>query len=235
MALRLKDYNARRKRDCQWRIDESSAAAGIKRDMLMTTTLVRRTSLYAADQDWPAQGNWTYDDFLRLPDDGCRYEIINGVLYMVNAPDPAHQLAVGEIFAELRNFIKANQLGAVYTAPIEVHLPGIARPVQPDVLFIAEARRSSIKARFIEGAPDIVVEVMSPSTLRTDRTVKFDAYERAGVREYWIVNPKTRSIEVYAPVHDEFDLHGEFGPGEAVTSTVLPGFSLLTDIVFGRA
>ena len=154
---------------------------------------------------------------------------------MANAPDPEHQFAVTELVSELRNFVKANQLGVVYAAPIEVHLPDIARPVQPDVLFIANARRSIVKTKFIEGAPDIVVEVTSPSTLRTDRKVKFDAYERAGVREYWIVNPKTRSIEVYAPVQGEFDLHGEFGPGEAVTSTVLPDFSLLTDIVFGRA
>ncbi len=204
----------------------------------MTTTQVSRpTSLYTAlptDQDWPASGFWTYDDFLRLPDDGNRYEIIDGVLYMVNAPDPEHQFAVGEIFAELRNFVKANQLGAVYTAPIEVHLTDIARPVQPDVLFISAARRSIVKAKFIEGAPDIIVEVTSPSTMRTDRKVKFDAYERAAVREYWIVNPKTRSIEVYAPVSGEYDLHGEFGPGETVTSTVLSGFDMLTDGAFSR-
>jgi Uma2 family endonuclease len=205
----------------------------------MTTTRVSRpTSLYTVlptDQDWPEQGYWTYDDFLRLPDDGNRYEIIAGTLYMVNAPDPEHQFAVTEIVSELRNFVKANQLGVVYAAPIEVHLPDIARPVQPDVLFIAEARRSIVKAKFIEGPPDIIVEVTSPSTMRTDRTVKFDAYERAGVREYWIVNPKTRSIEVYAPINGAYDLHGEFGPGETVTSTVLTGFSLLTDIVFSRA
>jgi Uma2 family endonuclease len=205
----------------------------------MTTTHISRpTSLYtvlSTDQDWPAQGYWTYDDFLRLPDDGNRYEIIDGVLYMVNAPDPEHQFAVDEIFAELRNFVKANQLGAVYTAPIEVHLPDIARPVQPDVLFIAEARRHNVKTKFIEGAPDIIVEVTSPSTMRTDRKIKFDAYERAGVREYWIVNPKTRSAEVYAPINGEYDLHGEFGPGETVTSTVLTGLNVLTDIAFSRA
>ena len=191
---------------------------------MTTATISKPTNLYSmlsAAPDWPAPGHWTYDDFLRLPDDGYRYEIIDGVLYMVNAPDPEHQFAVGEIFAELRNFVKVNQLGAVYTAPIEVHLPDIARPVQPDVLFIAKARRNIVKAKFIEGAPDIIVEVMSPSTMRTDRRIKFDAYERAGVREYWIVNPKTRSIEVYAPVQGEFDLHGEFGPGEAVTSTAV--------------
>ena len=203
----------------------------------MTTTRVRPTSLYPplpADQDWPAQGYWTYDDFLRLPDDGNRYEIIDGVLYMVNAPDPEHQLAVHQIAVEFELYVRRNPAGIVFASPIEVHLPDIARPVQPDVLFIAADRRSIIKAKFIEGAPDLIVEVTSPSTMRADRTIKFDAYERAGVREYWIVNPKTHSIEVYAPVNGEYDLHGEFGPGETVTSTVLAGFAMLTDIAFNR-
>ncbi len=185
-----------------------------------------------SDQTWPEQGQWTYEDFLRLPDDGNRYEIIDGVLYMTNAPDPEHQYAVGEIFGELRNFVKANNLGIVYAAPIEVHLPGIAQPVQPDVLFIAAERRHIVREKFIEGAPDLIVEVLSQSTNRLDRRVKFDAYERAGVREYWIVNPKLRSIEVYSLVRGEYALHGEYGPREKLTSEVLPGLELLTDTVF---
>ena len=205
----------------------------------MTTTQVSRpTSLYTVlptDQDWPAQGYWTYDDFLRLPADGNRYEIINGALYMVNAPDPEHQYAVHQIAVEFELYVRNNPAGVVFAAPIEVHLSDIARPVQPDVLYISEARRSIVKTKFIEGAPDIIVEVTSPSTMRIDRKIKFDAYERAGVREYWIVNPKTHSIEVYAPVNGEYDLYGEFGPGETVTSPVLTGFSMLTDIAFNRA
>jgi len=202
---------------------------------MSATTTPASTATYPtlpADQTWPEQGQWTYDDFLRLPDDGIRYEIIDGVLYMTNAPDPEHQYAVVEILGELRNFVKANNLGVVYTAPIEVHLPGIAQPVQPDVLFVAQARREIIKPKFIEGAPDLIVEVLSQSTTRLDRRVKFDAYERAGVREYWIVNPKLHSIEVYSLVRGEYALHGEYGPGEQVASVVLPGVELLTDTVF---
>ena len=203
---------------------------------MTTTTAPVPESVYPslpADQAWPAQGRWTYDDFLRLPDDGVRYEIIDGMLYMTNAPDPEHQYAVGEIFAQIRNFAKANNLGVVYTAPIEVHLPGIAQPVQPDVLFVSQARREIVKPKFIEGAPDLIVEVLSPSTYRTDRKVKFDAYERAGVREYWIVNPKTHSIEVWTLARGEYALRGDCGPGERVTSDVLSGLDLLTDTVFG--
>ncbi len=157
-----------------------------------------------ADQPWPAQGQWTYEDFLRLPDDGVRYEIIDGVLYMTNAPDPEHQYAVLQIAFALETVVRAGHLGVVYTAPIEVHLPGIAQPVQPDVLFIAQARREIIKSKFIEGAPDLIVEVLSPSTTRVDRSIKFGAYERAGVREYWIANPKPRSIEVYTLTRGEY-------------------------------
>ena len=186
-----------------------------------------------ADQSWPAQGQWTYADFLRLPEDGVRYEIIDGVLYMTNAPDPEHQHVVMVIAGTLWNLAQAGQLGTVYTAPIEVHLPGIAQPVQPDVLFIAEARREIMKAKFIEGAPDLIVEVTSPSTARADRKVKLDAYERAGVQEYWIVNPRTRVIEIYVLTRGEYALHGEYKAGERVTSSVLPGLELLTDTVFG--
>ncbi len=197
-----------------------------------TPTLSATYPTLPTDQSWPAQGDWTYEDFLRLPDDGNRYEIIDGVLYMTDAPDPEHQYAVVEIVGELRNFVKANNLGVVYTAPIEVHLPGIAQPVQPDVLFVAQARRAIVKPKFIEGAPDLIVEVLSQSTTRLDRRVKFDAYERAGVREYWIVNPKLHSIEVYSLVRGEYALHGEYGPGERAASEVLPGVELLTDTVF---
>jgi Uma2 family endonuclease len=184
------------------------------------------------DQPWPAQGHWTYADYLRLPDDGIRYEMIAGVLYMANAPDPEHQYAVGEIFGELREHVKANQLGVVYTAPIEVHLPGIGQPVQPDVLFIAQSRRDIPKDKFIEDAPDRVVEVTSASTARLDRKVKLDAYKQAGVREYWIANPRTRFVEVYALQPGEYVLRSEHGPGERLDSGGLPGLTALTDVLF---
>lgn len=199
---------------------------------VMTPTFTPVYPTLPADQTWPAQGQWTYQDFLRLPDEGIRYEIIDGVLYMTNAPDTQHQYAVVEILGEIRNVVKAGNLGVVYTAPIEVHLPGIAQPVQPDVLFVAQARREIVKAQFIEGAPDLIVEVLSPSTTRLDRKVKFDAYERAGVCEYWVANPKLRSIEVYSLTGGEYALHGEYGPGERLTSPLLPGLDLLTDTVF---
>jgi Uma2 family endonuclease len=115
-----------------------------------------------------------------------------------------------------------------------VRLPGIAQPVQPDVLFIAQNRRDIVKAKFIEGAPDLIVEVTSASTARLDRKVKLDAYERAAVREYWIANPRTRFVEVYSLERDEYVLRGEHGAGERLQSGVLPGPTALTDVLFSK-
>ena len=199
---------------------------------VMTTILTLVYPTLPADQTWPAQGQWTYQDFLRLPDEGIRYEIIDGVLYMTNAPDTQHQHTVVQMVVAIENLARAGSSGLVLTAPIEVHLPGIAQLVQPDVLFVVQARREIVKAQFIEGAPDLIVEVLSPSTTRLDRKVKFDAYERAGVREYWVANPKLHSLEVYSLTGGEYALHGEYGSGERLTSPLLPGLDLLTNVVF---
>jgi Uma2 family endonuclease len=94
-----------------------------------------------AQNGWPIQGQWRYEDYLRLPDDGKRYEIIEGVLYVANAPSFDHQFSVGELFAYLRQFVREHQLGLVLTAPFEVHLSETSKPVQPDVLFIRKEHR----------------------------------------------------------------------------------------------
>jgi Uma2 family endonuclease len=187
-----------------------------------------------AEQNWPPQGQWTYEDYLRLPDDGNRYEIIEGVLYVANAPSYEHQFTTGEIFGELRNFVKSKSLGVVIAAPFEIHLPGIAKPVQPDVVFIAAARQPASETQIFEGAPDLVVEVISPSSLRVDRYVKLGAYERAKVREYWLVDPKTRSIEIYSlPAEGpEYILLGQFTARERLKSAVLAGLELSVESLF---
>jgi Uma2 family endonuclease len=193
----------------------------------------RLPRLPAHEQDWPAQGEWTYEDYNRLPDDGRRYEIIEGVLYATAAPNFDHQYTVGEIFAALRTYVREHQLGIVISAPFEVHLPDIARPVQPDVLFIASGRAPCPGAADFTGAPDLIVEVFSQSTARTDRLVKFVAYERAGVREYWLADPRTRSVEVYSLSEDgTYEMAGQYTPGETVTSTVLSDLALPVDDLF---
>jgi len=196
------------------------------------TVMYNSISQFNEQNGWPAQGQWHYKAYQRLPDDGRRYEIINGVLYVANAPSLEHQFAVSEIHFHLKLFVREQQLGQVFTAPIEVHLSETSRPVQPDVLFISTVRQPPLGAQFIAGAPDLIVEVVSPSSIRLDRKVKFDAYEEAGVAEYWIADPKTRSVEVYTLSRGEYALHGQYTGDELIESALLEGLQIKTTLLF---
>jgi Uma2 family endonuclease len=181
---------------------------------------------------WPASGKWTYEAYLELPDDGRRYEIIEGVLYVTNAPDIDHQFTVMEIAFHIKRFVMENRLGYVLTAPFEVHLSEKTRPVLPDVLFIAAERWPEPGVKFYEGPPDLIVEVLSPSTSRTDQVVKFSAYEQAGVREYWIAHPKTRSVQVFTLSGPEYALLNEFAGDDMIESHLLPALKVTTSALF---
>jgi len=181
---------------------------------------------------WPKQGEWTYEDYLALPDDGRRYEIIEGVLYMVNAPNIDHQFTVMEISFQIKQYLVEHPLGYVLTAPFEVHLSESARPVQPDVLFIRTDHFPGSGASFFDGAPELVVEVLSPSSIRTDQVLKFTVYEQAGVAEYWIADPKTRSVQVYTLSGKEYALLNTFTQEDVLESRVLEGLKIETRTLF---
>lgn len=200
----------------------------------MATQIVVQTGsgAFTEQNGWPAQGQWRYADYLRLPDDGKRYEIIEGVLYVANAPSIEHQFTVSEILFQLKLFVRDKVLGQVYTAPIEVHLSENTKPVQPDVLFMRTDRQPSLGAQFFEGAPDLIVEVISPSSIRLDRHVKFDIYERSGVAEYWLADPKARLVEVYTLSNGEYALLGQYTGDEMIQSKVLAGLQIKTSILF---
>ncbi len=183
-------------------------------------------------QSTPVQGQWTYADYLALPDDGKRYEIIEGVLYVANAPNSDHQTIVTELSRQLGNFIVGQKRGRLLVAPFEVHLSVRSRPVQPDLLFVSAERWPEGRLPYFEGAPDLIIEVISPSSVRIDRVVKFTAYEAAGVPEYWIVNPHTHTIEVHTLSHGEYALLGEYTNGETVQSAVLEGINIIASTVF---
>lgn len=181
---------------------------------------------------WPVQGQWRYADYLRLPDNGKRYEIINGVLYVANAPGFDHQFAVTKLTSRLDLFVSERKLGVILNAPFEVHLTETSRPVQPDLLFIRSERQPKPGAQLFEGAPDLIVEVISPSSFRLDRRTKFDAYEGAGVLEYWLVDPKTRSVEVHTLARGEYALLGQFTGDDLIQSNVLTGINLVASLLF---
>lgn len=184
-------------------------------------------------REWPPeQGRWTYEDWLRLPNDGFRYEVLHGVLFMAPPPAIPHQDAVTILTARMRNHADSRSLGRVLTSPVGVRLPGQPVPVQPDVLFVAKERRDIIGTDYVEGAPDLVVEVLSPSNWPYDRGEKFVAYRQAGVREYWIVDYRARTIEVLVLEKTEYVLTGKVGPGDVARSTVLTGFEIAVNDVF---
>lgn len=200
--------------------------------MSTQTVLQPDTPIIFGQNGWPLQGQWKYEDYLHLPDDGRRYEIIEGVLYMANAPNYDHQFTVGKVFYRLQQATEEKGLGVVLTAPFEVHLAESTRPVQPDVLFIKQDRLPAPGTQIYEGAPDLIVEVISPSSIRLDRTVKFDAYERYGVMEYWLVDPKARLIEVYTWARGEYALFGQYTGDDIVMSKLLDGLQIKASLLF---
>jgi Uma2 family endonuclease len=187
------------------------------------------------ERPWPPeQGQWTYEDWLRLPDDGFRYEVLNGVLYMTPPPRIRHQLTLENLSRRLGNFVAERKLGWILFAPCGVRLPGQPVPVQPDILFVRAERRDIIGEEYVEGAPDLVVEVLSPSNWLYDRTEKFRAYQEAGVLEYWIVDYRARIIEVFVLEGGAYALLDKSGPGEVARSKVLAGFEVVVDEVLAE-
>ena len=176
-----------------------------------------------------APGTWTYEDLFALPDDR-RFEIIDGRLFEMPAPEEDHARAVLNLIALL--LLEVRSIGArMYTAPFDVFFTG-ANPVQPDIFIVLSERLHLIKRRGVEGAPDLVVEVVSPSRSAHDRRIKRPLYARASVKEYWLVNPKTRSIEVLALDGAVYRTHYLAIGEEVVSSLILPGISFPAPAAF---
>lgn len=180
-------------------------------------------------QAWPVQGSWTYEDYLRLPEDGRRYEVIRGFLYVTPAPSFDHQYTVTQIGHLLTAFVKGSRLGVVLVAPFDIRLPeGIGTPVQPDVVFIRREQQPRSGDLRFDGVPDLAVEVLSRGNWRLDRNTKLPAYRDARVPETWLVDPIARTVEVYilVPGLAEYVLRERRSEGEVVGSSVLPGLRL---------
>ena len=195
-------------------------------------TLTATSTTLSVQNGWPAQGQWRYEDYLRLPNDGKRYEIIEGVLYVANAPSFDHQFSVSRVLFYLQLFTIERDLGVVLTAPFEVHLSETSKPVQPDVLFIRKEQQPTPNTQVFAGAPDLIVEIISPSSIRLDRKTKFDAYESASVAEYWLVDPKLRGVEVYTLSNGEYALFGQYTGNDLIESSVLVGLKIKADNLF---
>jgi len=138
----------------------------------------------------------TYRDYAALPDDGRRYQILDGELFVTAAPGTRHQIILMRLSAQLHAHVSSHRLGLVLPGPADVILADTSI-VQPDILFVATDRQALVSARGIEGAPTLGVEILSPTTADVDRRRKRDLYARYGVPYYWIVDADARVIEMY--------------------------------------
>jgi Uma2 family endonuclease len=182
----------------------------------------------------PPQGQWTYADYLALPDDGYRYEIIDGVLYMAPAPIIPHQRFLLWLGRRLLAVVEDPGLGVVIPEP-DVVLNGVV--FRPDLAVVLNEQISIMDEKKIVGAPDLIVEIASPSTAAYDRDSaegKQGAYTRSGVREYWIVDPATRTIEVLALTGDVYESLGVFVGHSILPSRVLAGALVVVQDCFPR-
>jgi Uma2 family endonuclease len=154
----------------------------------------------------------SYEDLLEMPDDRNRYEIIDGQLQTTPAPTPDHQRVVLNLGGTLNVHARTNGLGTVFVAPCDVFLSDF-NVVEPDIFFVAASRDELIETRLIRGAPNLVIEVLSPSTSRRDRMGKRQLYAQFGVDDYWIINPVSRTMEIYILENGAYEL------GEVLDST----------------
>ena len=170
----------------------------------------------------------TYEDFLLFPDDGRRHELIDGEHYVTPSPNTRHQRLSLRLTTSLSNYLESHPVGELFVAPFDVVM-SLFDVVEPDLLLIAADQAHLLTKKHFRGAPALVVEIVSPGTRHCDRRLKRDLFSRAGVREYWMVDPKTSTIAVFrrakagdlplaATVHASAN--------DTLTSPLLPAFSL---------
>jgi Uma2 family endonuclease len=132
-----------------------------------------------------------FDVFQMLPE-GTLAEVIENQLFMAPSPSPDHQEASGDLFTDIKIFVRKNKLGKVFYAPLDLYLDEHSNVVQPDILFIAKDNPLVIDKRGLKGVPDLIIEILSPGNKKYDSVKKKNLYEKFGVKEYWIVDPETK-------------------------------------------
>ncbi len=173
---------------------------------------------------------FTYKDYEKLPE-GAPYQLIGGELVMTPSPVPYHQILIGRIFLTLSEYTKENNAGSVILSPIDVYFSE-TDTYQPDIIFIGRDRLDIIGKKKIEGAPDFIIEILSPATAYYDLRAKKDVYEQSGVKEYWIVDPMQKSIEAFVNKKGKFELAGSARSEGAVRSHILKGLAVSLKEIF---
>lgn len=177
---------------------------------------------------------FTYEDYLLFPEDGRRHELIEGDHYVTPSPNTKHQRVILNLGIVLGQFVKAHRLGTVFLAPYDVIFSDLD-VVQPDILYISAPRREIITEKNIQGAPDLVIEVLSDASRRTDELIKKKLYEKSGVSEYWIVDPLLETLKIYRRTSaGGYAKAVDYEPQstDPVHTPLLPGLEILLSLIF---
>jgi Uma2 family endonuclease len=173
----------------------------------------------------------TAAEFFELPESNLIIQLIEGEIIQIAGANPKYQDVVGDTYVLLKNVAKTLG-GRAFIAPLDVYLDEFNVP-QPDVMWIAPNSQCVVGDKRLIGAPDLIVEVLSSSTERYDRKVKFELHEKHGVRKYWIVNPEPQLIEVWWLREAKFAWQGIYEPGDTFVSGVLVGQTIEVKEIFG--
>ena len=176
----------------------------------------------------------TYDDFVLFPDDGMRHELIDGEHYVTPSPNTKHQIVVGNLHLMIASWLQANRIGRVMLSPFDVVFTTFD-VVEPDLLYLSNERAAQVlTAANVQGVPELVVEIGSPSTRKRDETIKRRLYERAGVSEYWVVDPDLDVVRIYRAGEAGFEKAVELSreAGDVLSTSLLPGLDLPLVLIF---
>jgi Uma2 family endonuclease len=173
----------------------------------------------------------TFEQFRQFPIDGKRYELLRGEVHVTPTPATRHQAIVQNLAMGVGSHVIKNNLGEVYTAPLDVRLAEDT-VLQPDLIFISNARAGIILEDWIAGAPDLVVEVSSPSTAAYDRASKLPLYAESGVSELWLIDSQAKTVEVLKLQGKKYFVDATLAGDQVLTSNLFPGWHLPLRDVF---
>ena len=173
----------------------------------------------------------TFEQFRELPSDGKRYELIHGEVHVTPSPATRHQFALQNLYESLGPYVHKNHLGEVCLAPLDVRL-GEETVLQPDLIFVSNARAGIIQEDWIAGSPDLAVEVLSPSTAGHDRATKLPIYAEARVPKVWLIDPQAKTVEVLTLQGAKYLVEATYAGHHLLTSNLFPGWQLSLDDLF---
>jgi Uma2 family endonuclease len=175
---------------------------------------------------------WTYEDLLLLPDDGLRHEIIDGEHYVNASPVPRHQRVAFRLVLAIGKYLEEHPLGELFFAPLDIVFSR-TDVVEPDLMFVSHERRAIVTGTNIQGAPDLLIEILSQSNRKHDEVTKHALYERTGVDEYWIVDPVRNDVRVFRRnAAARYECAAALSADDTLTSPLLPTLAIQLERIF---